>query len=250
MSTALKKTAPKKVSYDNPKVKLAVLSHAIKNYKVLYSSGKLGKGDKWKEIAELLTEEFKMPFKANGVRDWIRDFLVEYNKKDQKHIILTGDEQNNDGKLDDAHQLDRAVLDLFELKESLLKEANEKKAKENEDIKIEETIRKTATQNLVNSKSVGKDYKPTKTNTTTSIKEIVKEGQKDLRETMAEMLELKKRKLEHGQQEHELEKEKLEVKKRKLDIDEMNAKSQAKLAEANLKQQNNFEILLKRLANE
>lgn len=106
-----------------------------------------------------ITTEFQMPFKPNGVRDWIRDYLDTYTKQDKKHIVITGDEQNDDEKMDDSHKLDRACIDLLELKASLQIEADKKNTIANEDFEIEEQIRATATKNLVLTKDVGVEYK-------------------------------------------------------------------------------------------
>ena len=46
-----------------------------------------------------------MDFKPNGVRDWIRDFVKDYQIKDKAHIVKTGDSENDDGKMSDAHPL-------------------------------------------------------------------------------------------------------------------------------------------------
>ena len=183
-----------------------ILSHAIKHHKVLYASGKCGKGGKWEEIATTLTDEHKMPFKANSIRDWIRDYLEKFNNSYKKHVIITGNEQNDDGKLSDAHQIDRACYDLIELKKNL-QEVEQKKKKAVKDTKVEEEIRDVATKKMVDSKDVGVEYK--KPPPSKSVREVVQQGQKNLESTMSEMLEIKQQKLKNEQ---EFQRDKLALK--------------------------------------
>lgn len=66
----------------------------------------------------------------------------------------------------------------------------------------------------------------------------MEEGQQNLESTMAQMLNRKKDKLE-AERLYQAK----DIKMRQIEVDERNAETQAKVAEANLKQQNNFQLV-------
>ena len=78
---------------------------------MLYSAGKKG----GKNCLSDLAAEFKMNLKPNGARDWIRDYLATYSEEYKKHVVITGDKQNKDGKVDDSHRL--ASIELYHILE-------------------------------------------------------------------------------------------------------------------------------------
>jgi len=139
----------KKVSYKSNEVKLNLVNLASTSADILFASGHTGKTERWDEIAGKLKVRYDMPFTGNGVRDWLKSFLNQFSLDKLQHLKETGITENDNGKLSDAHVLDRAVLDLLEKKQDI-KDCQElavqKKEKQG---KMEEEMREAATKGMV-----------------------------------------------------------------------------------------------------
>lgn len=165
----------------------------MKHSNVIYKRGHNGKGDAWNKIAHELQKQHKMAFKQNGVRDWMRDYLKETDKEKLIHLTQTGITANENGTVNEMHELERCTLDLLEMIDANeVAEQKEKLALEQKG-KLETDLRKVATAGLTVSSDVATDA-PTTTKPTSS-KEILKANAELLKSFTTEMIEIEKQKL-------------------------------------------------------
>ena len=99
-------------------VRISIVKESIKHSSILYKQGHIGKGDTWTQSASL-AQQHKMAFKANGVRDWMREYLKDCNKEHLTHFLETLKTDNKDGKQNEMHELERCTLDLLDMIEKM-----------------------------------------------------------------------------------------------------------------------------------